>query len=72
MQGDEIKLIDVMKIDADKIIDTNGAGDAFVGGFLAQYVKGETLEKSIDCGIWSASLIIQRSGCTFPDTMDYQ
>lgn len=50
----------------------NGAGDAFVGGFLSQYVKGQSLEKAIDCGIWSSSLVIQRSGCTFPEKMDYQ
>jgi len=70
--GDEIKKIEVKKLDQDKIVDTNGAGDAFVGGFLAQYAKGESLEKCIDCGIWSSTLIIQRSGCTFPESMDYQ
>ena len=70
--GDEVKHISVLSIPAEKIVDTNGAGDAFVGGFLAQYAKGESLEKCIDCGIWSSALIIQRSGCTFPETMDYQ
>merc|ERR1712128_72876 len=30
-------------LSADKIKDTNGAGDAFVGGFLAQYVQGRAL-----------------------------
>jgi len=70
--GDEVKEIPVKKIPAENIIDTNGAGDAFVGGFLAQYAKGESLEKCVDCGIWSSALIIQRSGCTFPETMDYQ
>ena len=43
-------------------MDTNGAGDAFVGGFLSQYVQGKSLEKCIDCGIWVSQLIIQRSG----------
>lgn len=69
---DEIKEINVPKIEQDKIIDTNGAGDAFVGGFLAQYVLGQNLEKCIDCGIWSSGLIIQRSGCTFPKLMEYK
>ena len=68
----EVKQIAVPKIEQEKIIDTNGAGDAFVGGFLAQYAKGENLEKCIDCGIWSSGLIIQRSGCTFPETMEYK
>lgn len=70
--GDEVKKFNVLKIDQEKIVDTNGAGDAFVGGFLAQLAKGESLEKCIDCGIWSSALIIQRSGCTFPQTMEYQ
>lgn len=61
----------IPSIEADKIIDTNGAGDAFVGGFLAQFAKNEKLEKCIDCGIWVSGVIIQRSGCTFPDTMEY-
>ena len=31
-------------VSADKIIDTNGAGDAFVGGFLSQLVQGKPVE----------------------------
>lgn len=26
----------------------------FKGGFLAQYVKNESLGKCIDCGIWAS------------------
>jgi adenosine kinase len=70
--GDKIAEIPIKKIDADKIVDTNGAGDAFVGGFVAQYIQGKSLEKSIDCGIWASGLVIQQSGCTFPDKMDYE
>lgn len=58
--GDETKTFEIQKIAPEKIVDTNGAGDAFCGGFLAQYAKNEPLEKCVDCGIWSASLIIQR------------
>lgn len=61
-RGNDIKEISVPKIDSEKIEDTNGAGDAFVGGFLSQYVQGKDLEKCIDCGIWVSGLIIQRSG----------
>ena len=50
------------KIEPEKIIDTSSAGDAFVGGFLAQFIKNEPIEKCIDCGIWASGLIIQRSG----------
>ena len=35
------------KLPASKIVDTNGAGDAFVGGFLAQYVLGKDLGTAV-------------------------
>lgn len=60
------------KLSADKIVDTNGAGDAFVGGFLAQYVQGRALPVAVRCGIWAATHIIQRSGCTLPEIMDFK
>lgn len=63
--------IPVEKLPADKIVDTNGAGDAFVGGFLAQLVQEKSLETCVRCGIWAARQIIQRSGCTFDGTPDF-
>lgn len=60
------------KLSADKIVDTNGAGDAFVGGFLAQYVQGRALPVAVRCGIWAATHNIQRSGCTLPEIMDFK
>lgn len=55
----------VERISPEKVVDTNGAGDAFVGGFLAYYIQQSPLDVCIRCGIWAASQIIQRSGCTF-------
>lgn len=55
----------VAALPKEAIIDTNGAGDAFAGGFLSQYIQGKSLEVCIKCGIWAATEIIQRSGCTF-------
>ncbi len=34
----------VFKIPNEEIIDTNGCGDAFVGGFLSQFAHGRSLE----------------------------
>lgn len=47
------------------IVDTNGAGDAFVGGFLSQFIQGQSVEVCVKCGIWAAQEIIKRSSCTF-------
>jgi adenosine kinase len=57
---------------SDQLVDTNGAGDAFVGGFLSQIVQGKSLEVAIKAGSWLSSQVIQRSGCTFPDTNAFE
>lgn len=64
-QEGKVKEIPVEVLDKEKIVDTNGAGDAFVGGFLGQYVQGQPLEVCVRCGVWTATQIIQRSGCTY-------
>merc|ERR1719203_1146687 len=56
----------VIKLEKSQIVDTNGAGDAFVGGFLAALAKGADMEKCCKAGSWSASVVIQNSGCTYP------
>ncbi len=52
----------VHAIDAAKINDTNGAGDAFAGGFVAGLVQGKPLETAVDMGQWLARLSIQELG----------
>lgn len=72
VHGDELKEYPVPSIPQEKILDTNGAGDSFVGGFLSQYIQGKDLDKCVDCGVWISGLVIQRSGCTFPDDAKYE
>ena len=62
----------IIPIKADDIVDTNGAGDAFVGGYLSQLVQGKSIEECVKCGNYAANLVIQRSGCTFPEKPDFQ
>lgn len=69
--ADEYKTYEVEQIPAEEMVDTNGAGDAFVGGFLSQLVQGESMDKCVDAGKWAAKLIIQRSGCSFPAQCEY-
>ena len=63
---------DVPKLEKDQLVDTNGAGDAFVGGFLSQLVKGKDIPACVNAGHFSARTIIQRSGCTFPAECDFK
>merc|ERR1712146_389578 len=56
----------------EKLVDTNGAGDAYVGGFLAALSKGLPVAECCRAGAYSASVIVQHSGCTYPATPDYQ
>jgi adenosine kinase len=53
------------------LVDTNGAGDAFVGGFLAQLAKGKEMAECVRAGHWAARIVIQRSGCSFPKVCEY-
>jgi adenosine kinase len=55
----------VPKIDPALIVDTNGAGDSFVGGFLSRFVRGESLEECVRAGHYCASKVIQVSGAVY-------
>jgi adenosine kinase len=61
----------VDKLDPSLLVDTNGAGDAFVGGFLSQLLQGKELKECVQAGHWASRVIIQRSGCSFPSVCDY-
>jgi len=55
-----------ISVNPSEIVDTNGAGDSFVGGFLSRYVQGKSLEICVAAGHYCALECIKRSGCTFP------
>lgn len=67
----EVLTFAVDPLPAELLVDTNGAGDAFVGGFLSQLVQGKDLGECVRAGHWSSRVIIQRSGCSFPDSCDF-
>lgn len=68
-EGGEIKQTQVVipPVDSEKIIDSNGAGDALVGGFLAGMIQGKSQEESLKAGIALSAMIIQRHGCVFEE-----
>lgn len=55
-ENDTIREFPVIELKECDIVDTNGAGDAFVGGFLAQLIQGKTYDICIQCGIRAATV----------------
>ncbi len=48
----------VKVIEKSKIVDTNGAGDSFVGGFLSQIYLGKDLHTAIKAGIALSAAVV--------------
>jgi len=68
----QVHVFHVPKIDKDLIVDTNGAGDSFVGGFLAGYALGKPIPICIDAGHYCAGFVIQRTGCDLDGDSNYR
>ncbi|KAJ6245807.1 hypothetical protein M0813_20227 [Anaeramoeba flamelloides] len=68
----------VNKCPPHKFVDSNGAGDGFVAGFLAQYLNYQlkdlepNLEKCIHAANWSAGYVIRQTGCTIQGLPKYK
>jgi len=61
----------ILALPKEKLVDTNGAGDSYVGGFLAALSKGKSIEECCKAGAYAASVIVQNDGCTYPAKPDY-
>jgi sugar/nucleoside kinase (ribokinase family) len=55
---------DVPACTPNKIVDPTGAGDAFIGGFLAEYVNGENTLRCACVGSAAASFVVEGIGPT--------
>ena len=55
-----------MAIEKSKIVDTNGAGDSFAGGFLAYYIQKAPLAKCVDAGHYASFWNLHERGCAVP------
>ena len=53
----------------EKVVDTTGAGDAFVAGFLAAFSRGESLPGCVQIGNGAGAKCVERLGSsgTLPD-----
>lgn len=54
----------IVPLPKEQLVDTNGAGDAFVGGFLAGLLTEKSVADSVELGHQAARFIIQQSGTT--------
>jgi len=64
--GGVISAFPVPELPKEMLVDTNGAGDSFVGGFLAKLALGSDLATCVAAGNYAARQIIQVSGCKIP------
>jgi len=67
----ELKTFAVPPLAKEKILDTNGAGDAFAGGFLAYHILGHSLADSIAAANYAARTILQVSGTILSGKPDF-
>jgi sugar/nucleoside kinase (ribokinase family) len=58
-EPDSPKVFKVSPIDGKLIVDTNGAGDAFAGGFLGAYVAGKSLDECVEVGHKMGAMCVQ-------------
>ncbi|CAH8451793.1 unnamed protein product [Schistosoma turkestanicum] len=54
-----------------EIVDTNGAGDAFAAGFIADYIRNKPLITSLQSAVRAATYIICRSGFSLGPRENY-
>lgn len=67
-----IETIPIPQIPAEEIIDTTGAGDAFVGGLLVALERNLPLEMGIQLGCFLAGQVIRQPGIKFPSPQALQ
>jgi len=59
-------------LDEKLIVDSTGAGDSFVGGFLSQFVQGKSIDVCVKAGCYAASEILKQDGCSFPEKPSFK
>jgi adenosine kinase len=67
----EVTEYPVITLAKEQLVDTNGAGDSYVGGFLAGLCMGKPIAECCRAGAYAASVIVQQSGCQFPGKPEF-
>lgn len=63
-ENDTITEFPIVHLSESEMVDTNGAGDAFVGGFMSQLIQQKPYSECIRYGNAAARAIIKRNGCS--------
>ena len=61
--GIESGSVNVPIVDKKEIIDTTGAGDSFVAGFIFELIRGKDIRECIEFGVTISSEVIRTIGC---------
>lgn len=64
--GIESDSVEVPKVDPLEIIDTTGAGDSFVAGFINALMDGKSTRECIEVGCEISAKVIKVIGCNLP------
>lgn len=66
MKDGAVNTYPVLAISNDEILDTNGAGDAFAGGFLGALAAGKSIDTCVKTGQWLARESLKLNGPSYP------
>jgi len=59
---DNVKTYPVSALKDEEIVDTNGAGDAFAGGFLGALAAGKPLDEAVEVGHTLGTMCVTQVG----------
>lgn len=62
----ESDVVNVPKVPKDEIVDTTGAGDSFVAGFIHALIEGKSTRECIEAGTEISARVIKVIGCNLP------
>jgi adenosine kinase len=64
-EGNTVTEFKVNALNYTHIVDTNGAGDAFIGGFIAAKSQHLEIEECVQTGSKCAAIVLKNLGCQF-------
>lgn len=63
----EVESIEVPSVNEQDIIDTTGAGDSFVAGFIFALMEGKSTRECVELGCEISAKVIKVIGCSLPN-----